>query len=77
MSRQIDQACEIEALHRAAALANHAAQAGNAAAVSAWFCEECGEPIPEARRRAAPGCRCCITCQNEIERYGKTRFAAR
>ena len=26
-------------------------------------CEECGEPIPEARRRAVPGVRFCLTCQ--------------
>ena len=38
-------------------------------------CEECGEPIPEARRAAVIGCRCCTECQQEIEKYGKTRFA--
>ena len=26
-------------------------------------CEECGEPIPEARRRAVPGVACCVSCQ--------------
>ena len=26
-------------------------------------CEECGEVIPEARRRAVPGVRLCIDCQ--------------
>ncbi|MFO7763289.1 MAG: DksA/TraR family C4-type zinc finger protein [Wenzhouxiangellaceae bacterium] len=26
-------------------------------------CEECGEPIPEARRDALPGVRRCIACQ--------------
>ena len=26
-------------------------------------CEECVEPIPEARRKAMPGVRLCITCQ--------------
>lgn len=26
-------------------------------------CEECGEPIPEARRKAMPGVRLCIACQ--------------
>jgi phage/conjugal plasmid C-4 type zinc finger TraR family protein len=30
---------------------------------SAKFCGDCGEPIPEARRQAAPGCKYCITCQ--------------
>ncbi|MFU8831278.1 MAG: DksA/TraR family C4-type zinc finger protein [Wenzhouxiangella sp.] len=28
-------------------------------------CEECGEPVPEARRRAIPGVRLCIGCQSE------------
>lgn len=31
------------------------------------FCAECGEPIPEARRLAVPGCRLCIECQTERE----------
>lgn len=35
--------------------------------VSAEFCAECGEPIPEARRLAVPGCRLCIECQTERE----------
>ena len=28
-------------------------------------CEECDEPIPEARRRAVPGVRLCVGCQSE------------
>ena len=31
-------------------------------------CEECGEPIPEARRKAVPGVRRCIQCQQEADR---------
>lgn len=27
-------------------------------------CEECGEPIPEARRLALPGARTCVSCQS-------------
>ncbi|MBY6203422.1 DksA/TraR family C4-type zinc finger protein [Halomonas denitrificans] len=30
-------------------------------------CEECGEVIPEARRRAVPGVRLCIECQAEAD----------
>lgn len=30
-------------------------------------CEECDTPIPEARRKAVPGVRLCITCQKEKE----------
>ncbi|BDH45712.1 hypothetical protein TUM12370_17560 [Salmonella enterica subsp. enterica serovar Choleraesuis] len=28
-------------------------------------CANCGEPIPEARRKAVPGVRLCISCQQE------------
>ena len=31
-------------------------------------CEECGEPIPPARRLAMPGVRLCIECQQEADR---------
>jgi phage/conjugal plasmid C-4 type zinc finger TraR family protein len=31
-------------------------------------CEECGDDIPAARRRALPGCRTCLPCQEEIEK---------
>lgn len=31
------------------------------------FCAECGEPIPEARRRALPGVRLCLACQQEAD----------
>ncbi len=28
------------------------------------YCEECGERIPEGRRRALPGVRTCVPCQS-------------
>ena len=31
-------------------------------------CLECGDEIPQARRRALPGVRTCITCQAERDR---------
>jgi phage/conjugal plasmid C-4 type zinc finger TraR family protein len=34
----------------------------------AEFCEECGEPIPVARRRAAPWATLCVECQSREER---------
>ncbi len=34
---------------------------------SAEFCEECGEPIPEARRKAI-ACRYCLRCQSQLEK---------
>ena len=30
-------------------------------------CEDCGEVIPEKRRKAVPGCLRCIGCQREFE----------
>ena len=31
-------------------------------------CEECDAPIPEARRKAMPGVRLCVACQEAEER---------
>ena len=31
-------------------------------------CEECGEPIPEPRRKALPGVRLCVACQSELDK---------
>jgi phage/conjugal plasmid C-4 type zinc finger TraR family protein len=32
---------------------------------SALECADCGEPIPEPRRKALPGVKLCIDCQQE------------
>lgn len=42
-------------------LARSRMPAGN----SLTHCDECGEPIPEARRQAIPGVRFCVECQAE------------
>jgi phage/conjugal plasmid C-4 type zinc finger TraR family protein len=34
---------------------------------SLTHCEECGAEIPDARRRALPGVRCCVSCQEELD----------
>lgn len=34
-------------------------------------CEECGDPIPEARRLHVPGVRMCVPCQSAAERSGR------
>lgn len=31
-------------------------------------CEECDAPIPEARRKALPGVRTCVQCQEALDR---------
>ncbi|WP_029685470.1 DksA/TraR family C4-type zinc finger protein [Tatumella saanichensis] len=38
---------------------------------SAEFCEECGEPIPEARRQALAGVRFCVNCQAKIDKQNE------
>jgi len=40
-----------------------AARARMPAGEGATHCEECGEEIPQARRRAIPGARTCVSCQ--------------
>ena len=30
-------------------------------------CHACGEDIPQARRRAVPGCCLCVDCQEQME----------
>ena len=34
---------------------------------SLTHCEDCDEPIPEARREALPGVRRCVACQAEAD----------
>ena len=44
------------------------------------YCAECGEDIPEARRKALPGVRTCIACQSARDanqRQAGTAFARR
>ena len=38
------------------------------------FCDDCGEPITEARRKALPGVRTCVACQES--RDGTDRHSA-
>ena len=35
-------------------------------------CEECGDIIPDARRKAIPGVRLCVGCQSELEKGQKS-----
>lgn len=60
----IDQASELEELLRNNAIQAHRI---NHNAVSATECEECGEKLSDARRKAYPGCMMCVSCLEEIE----------
>jgi phage/conjugal plasmid C-4 type zinc finger TraR family protein len=44
------------------------ARARMPAGEAATHCLECGDEIPEARRRAMPGVQTCITCQSARDR---------
>lgn len=73
-----DHASDIEEQYRALAIAA-ATRPARSAAVSAVFCqnEACGEPIPDERRRAVPGCRFCIECQERREQAINRRYACK
>ena len=36
-------------------------------------CAECDSPIPDARRKAIPGVRLCVSCQSELEQKQTTQ----
>lgn len=59
MADDVDVAQQIEAETLAVILAN---RARTTSGVSATNCEECDNPIPEARRLALPGIQTCVCC---------------
>ena len=69
-----DQATKAEEQFKADALKRQAAKsrlpAGDWRKLSAKWCEgpRCGERIPDERRRAVPGVRFCVACQNVLEK---------
>lgn len=70
MTDPIDRAQELEERQRDTALRRQATRAGLAGktmADSASACQDCGDPIPEARRFAVPGCQRCVCCQSVTE----------
>jgi phage/conjugal plasmid C-4 type zinc finger TraR family protein len=42
-----------------------AARARMPSGEAADYCEQCGDDIPDARRKALPGVRTCIACQSK------------
>ncbi|MCX9065111.1 TraR/DksA family transcriptional regulator [Citrobacter portucalensis] len=70
MADIIDNASTLEDLQRDAALSMHRL---NHSAVSATHCEECGDKLLDARRKAYPGCTMCVECQGEQELRNKQR----
>jgi len=70
---QFDRATQLEEAARAIALAKVLART-QGAGESLHHCIDCGVDIPEARRRAVPGCQRCVDCQAEVERSAVGRF---
>ena len=67
MTDIIDKASENEAAFLAEALYK-ASKSSEYQGESNYECDDCGEPIPEERRQAAPGCTRCILCQTYAEK---------
>jgi len=70
---QFDRATLLEEQQREIALAQVLART-QGAGESALYCIDCGVDIPEARRRAVPGCQRCVDCQAIFERRKSGRF---
>lgn len=64
VNKQIDATVE-DAVARARDNLGHGA--------SAEFCEECGEPILQARRNALEGVRYCVNCQAKIDKMNEVK----
>ena len=54
-----------------------AARASLPSGESEPYCSQCGEDIPEGRRRAIPGVRTCVTCQSARDRPAAALFNRR
>lgn len=62
---QVDHAAQF---HQDLALLQHRQHAAiDPDAVSAEWCESCGNEIPELRRRSVPGVTLCVDCKREQE----------
>ena len=67
MSDQFDRAQELDARYREQAIEEQRRR-NLKEGPSRMICLECGEPIPEKRREASPGCIHCIACAESIEK---------
>lgn len=67
---EVDIAQTLQEAHLRTTLAAHACAMALPRGESARECLACGEPIPERRRQAVPGCLFCVRCQGSREREG-------
>jgi phage/conjugal plasmid C-4 type zinc finger TraR family protein len=68
MVDEADISSEVEEISRRISL-EAALKRQNTGAESLSECEQCGEIIPEPRRRAVAGCRLCIDCARKAEQF--------
>lgn len=66
----LDKALRLTEREREAVLAAHTARP-RPTGPAAVHCDECGCPIPEARRQLSPGTRCCTPCQEDRDKQGR------
>ena len=66
MADQFDLAQELDARYRAQAIEDQARRSA-VGGITRSHCIDCGDEIPEARRRARPGCIRCIQCAEMFE----------
>ncbi|UXC35145.1 TraR/DksA C4-type zinc finger protein [Cupriavidus gilardii] len=73
-NKALDEASQLEQAERVASIARVRARLSTG--TSAQYCQDeaCGEPIPDARQLAVPGCRYCIECQARLEQHSPRRF---
>ncbi len=70
MPDDIDRAQDANEQFQADAMAAHQRQVNQTRQdEAADDCADCGEPIPEARKAAMPGCRRCVECQTMHEHW--------
>ena len=70
MSDDVDRASKYESMERLSGIALAAKDMNKRSPVSLTHCLECGDPIPEKRREAEPGCELCVECKSWQEKGG-------
>ncbi len=70
MSDDVDRASKYESMERLNGIALAAKDMSKRSPVSLTHCLECGDPIPEKRREAEPGCELCVECKAWKEKGG-------
>lgn len=74
MADEIDRAQQRDEYFRDLAIEEHYRRGiRNAGRLGVGECVDCGADIPEARRKAVPGCTRCVTCQEALEIHSHWR----